>query len=98
MAPVSRPSTWTDACFTLCNTTLMFPPALCLRSIFRAGRSAYKFYIFAAGITCLNKSGNGLRWTVSCKFFLSFFCLFPLAALFFLNTPLFLLDRHDRLV
>ena len=44
---------------------------------FRTGRSAHKFYIFAAGIPCLNKSGNGLRWTVSCKFFLSFFCLFP---------------------
>ena len=34
MDPVSCPSTWTYACFTLCNTTLMFPPALCLHSIF----------------------------------------------------------------
>ena len=56
MDPVLSGSTWTDACFTLCNTTLMFPPALCLHSIFRTGRSVHKFYIFAAGIPCLKAS------------------------------------------
>ena len=50
------------------------------------------------GVQADNLAGEYFITTGSGKFFLSFFCLFPLAALFFLTPALFLLDGLDGLV